>query len=163
AAAALALQVRDLHVEEVRDDLLNLLDADELVARLNEVLEDVARELRGEDAPVEAREGGEAGERALELPNVRRDVRREEDGDVVDVLVAGRGDDLVHELLGVEVDDLRGGLLLEDAVTDRVQKVRLSETHAAVDEERVVVVAGHLGDRETGRVDELVRGADDEG
>ena len=45
---------------------------------------------------------------------------------------------------------------------DRVHQMRLAETHAAVDEQRVVGARRRFGDRAAGRVRELVRRADDE-
>jgi hypothetical protein len=47
-------------------------------------------------------------------------------------------------------------------VTDRVHQVRLAQTRPAVDEERVVVIAGLIRDRLRRRVRELIARADDE-
>ena len=49
-----------------------------------------------------------------------------------------------------------------DVVADRVQEVGLAEAGRAVEEERVVGLAGQLGDRERGGVGEAVGVADDE-
>ena len=69
---------------------------------------------------------------------------------------------LVHEPLGRDVDDARAGAVLELLVTDGVQQVRLAETDAAADEDRVVLrrVARGGGLRCGER--ELVRRAGDE-
>ena len=53
--------------------------------------------------------------------------------------------------------------MVEDVVPDRVHQVRLAESHAAVDEQRVVGPRRRLGDGAAGGVRELVRGSDDEG
>ena len=49
-----------------------------------------------------------------------------------------------------------------DVLPDRLQEVRLAEPGAAVDQERVVRLAGRLGDGERRRVREPVGRADDE-
>ena len=54
------------------------------------------------------------------------------------------------------------GLAREDLVGDRLHEVRLAEPGVAVDEERVVDLAGRLGDGMGGRGGELVRLSDDE-
>ena len=53
--------------------------------------------------------------------------------------------------------------MLQHVVTDRVHQVRLAETHAAVDEQRVVRTRRRFGDGAARGVRELVRRADDEG
>ena len=58
---------------------------------------------------------------------------------------------------------MRGvGLLLEDLLADGLQQVRLAQADAAVDEERVVRLAGLLGDGDAGGVRQAVAGAGDE-
>ena len=52
--------------------------------------------------------------------------------------------------------------VLADVVADRVQQVGLAEAGRAVEKERVVGLAGHLGDRQGGGVGEAVGVADDE-
>jgi hypothetical protein len=52
--------------------------------------------------------------------------------------------------------------VLADVLGDRLQKVRLAEPGASVDEERVVGLSRSFGDRERGRMGEAVRGADHE-
>ena len=71
-------------------------------------------------------------------------------------------DHLVDEAIGRDVEDVEALLAGQDVVADGVHQVRLAESDAAVDEERVVGLRGDLGDGAGGGVGELVRGADDE-
>ena len=71
-------------------------------------------------------------------------------------------DHLVREPLGGDVEHARLGLQALHLVAHGVQDVRLAEARVAVDEERVVDLAGPLRDRHRGRVREPVAGADDE-
>lgn len=80
----------------------------------------------------------------------------------VHITLAQAGDELVHELLGGHVHDAPGGVLLEDLDADGLEQVCLAEADAAEDEERVVVLAGVVGDGDAGRVGELVGRPDDE-
>ena len=48
-------------------------------------------------------------------------------------------------------------------MSDRVEQVRLAETDAAVDEERVIGLGRQLGDGLAGRLRELIGVADHEG
>ena len=48
-----------------------------------------------------------------------------------------------HELLGMDVENFGVGLVLQQAVAHSVHQVGLAQAHAAVDEQRVVQVAGH--------------------
>ena len=83
---------------------------------------------------------------------------------VVAELVGGaftdRADVGVGELLGGRVDE--GHAALGDLVADGVHEVCLAETDVRVHDERVVQLAGLLGDGEGGGVGELVGLADDE-
>ena len=54
------------------------------------------------------------------------------------------------------------GLRSDDLVRDGLHEVRLAESGVAVDEERVVDLAGRLGDGVGGGGGELVRLSDDE-
>ena len=72
------------------------------------------------------------------------------------------GDELVGELLGADERDAGFGLSLDDLVGDGLHEVRLAESGVAVDEERVVDLAGRLGDGVCGGGGELVRLSDDE-
>src|SRR5207302_6021523 len=67
-----------------------------------------------------------------------------------------RVDEIVGERLAREIDDVAIGVLLESMVADRVHQVRLAQTHAAVEEERVVGLAGRVGDGGAGRDGELI-------
>ena len=77
-------------------------------------------------------------------------------------IMAERADQVVDEGLRRQVADLQRGLLLLDLMADGVGEMRLAESDAAVDEERVVVVAGLARDRLGGGVRELVGRPDDE-
>ncbi len=78
-------------------------------------------------------------------------------------LEAQRVDQLVQEALGREIQHARVGVAAQDLVRDRVHQVRLAETDAAVEEERVVGAGGRFGHGARRGVGELVGGADDEG
>ena len=67
--------------------------------------------------------------------------------------------DLVHEVLGGQVDDLLARAAREAAVADRLHEVRLAEARPAADEERVVLAGGLVGDAQRRGVREAVRGA----
>ena len=82
--------------------------------------------------------------------------------EIEDAVVANRIDHLVHETLGRDVGKLQVAIVLEHELSDRVHQVRLAETHAAVDEERVVGARRRFSNRATRRVRELIRRADDE-
>ena len=82
--------------------------------------------------------------------------------ELVDLALLDRGDELVGELLARRVDDALARELGDDLVADGVHQVGLAEADPAVQEERVVGVAGPLGDRQAGRVGEPVGRADDE-
>ena len=73
-----------------------------------------------------------------------------------------RADELVGELLDGGVADLHPGLVAADVVADGVEQVGLAEARPAVDEERVVGVAGLLGHGQRRGVGEAVAAADDE-
>ena len=82
--------------------------------------------------------------------------------ELVDLALLDRGDELVGELLAGRVDDALARELGDDLVADGVHQVGLAEAHAAVQEERVVGVAGALRDGQAGRVGQAVGRADDE-
>jgi hypothetical protein len=73
-----------------------------------------------------------------------------------------RAHELGRELLDGRVTDGQAGAEAPDVVADGVQEVRLAEPGPAVDEERVVGLAGQLRDGERGGVGETVAAADDE-
>jgi hypothetical protein len=53
-------------------------------------------------------------------------------------LLLDRVDVAVDEVLARQIEDLRGGLALQDRVADRLEEMGLPQADAAVDEERVV-------------------------
>ena len=65
--------------------------------------------------------------------------------EVLHLLLADGVDEVVGELLAGRVQDPLAGELGCNRVADGVHQVRLAEAHAAVQEERVVGVAGALG------------------
>ena len=82
--------------------------------------------------------------------------------EVVKSLVLVRAHHIGDVGLGVDVTDLRGPVALQDVIAERLDQVGLAQSHAAVDEQRVV---GRrvLGDLQRGRARELIRLARDEG
>ena len=79
------------------------------------------------------------------LPGEELDVIDEQDVDaavalaeVEDAVVPYRVDHLVHEPLGRDVGQLERLEVIEHVVPDRMHEVRLAQTHAAVNEQRVV-------------------------
>ena len=82
--------------------------------------------------------------------------------DLVHPVEADPGHDLLHEGLGIDVEDPLSRAAGEAAVADRLHEVGLAQTRRAADEEGVVAVGGLVGDVEGGGMGELVRGADDE-
>ena len=79
--------------------------------------------------------------------------------EVVEAALLDAGDELVGELLAGDVDDPLAREAGDDRVADGVHQVGLAEAHAAVQEQRVVGVAGALGDRQARGVREAVGGA----
>ena len=79
----------------------------------------------------------------------------------------GRGpqrvDEVVHERLGGDVEDLAAGVVLGDVVPDGVEQVGLAQARVAVDEEGVVGAAGRLRHGLGGGVGQAVRRRGDEG
>ena len=68
--------------------------------------------------------------------------------ELVDLALLDRGDEFVGELLARRIHDPLAGELGDDLVADGMHQVGLAEAHAAVQEKRVVGVAGTLRDRE---------------
>jgi len=73
-----------------------------------------------------------------------------------------RRDQVVHEVLGGQVDDARSGGGSAETVADRVQQMGLAQAHTAVEEERVVGDPGLLRHGLGGSAGEAVRVADHE-
>ena len=65
-------------------------------------------------------------------------------------------DQVVGELLAREVLDPEVGVALGEAVADSLEQMRLAEAHASVDEQGVVRLGRRVGDRQAGRLGELV-------
>src|SRR6185312_15603771 len=82
--------------------------------------------------------------------------------ELVHLVVLQRLDELVGEALRRDVDDASVRLLLEHAMRDRVHEVRLAETGAAAQEQRVVARTTFASGRGCRCVRELVRRTDDE-
>ena len=81
--------------------------------------------------------------------------------EVVGGAALNRGDEFVGELLGADVGDASVGEARDDVVGDGLHEVRLAESGVAVQEERVVDLAGGLGDGVSGGGRELVGIAND--
>ena len=79
-----------------------------------------------------------------------------------DPVVADGVDHLVHESLGRDVSERPVSIVPEDVLTDRMHQMRLAQSDATVDEQRVVRAGRCFGDRPAGRVGELIRRSDDE-
>lgn len=96
------------------------------------------------------------------LPGQELDVVDEQDVDgavarpeVRGAVLLDGGDHLVHELLGGDIGHLgRSAVALADGVSDGLHEVRLAQPHASVQEERVVGLAGSVGDGAAGGVGE---------
>ena len=82
--------------------------------------------------------------------------------ELVDLALLDRGDELVGELLAGRVDDALARELGDHLVADGMHQVRLAQAHPAVQEERVVGVAGPLRHGQAGGVGQPVGRADDE-
>ena len=95
----------------------------------------------------------------VDQQRIERTVRRLE---VVHLVVLQRFHHVADEALRVHIRDARIGLAREDGVADGVHQVRLAETDAAVDEERVVRAPWIFADLLRGGLGELVALADHE-
>src|SRR3546814_4399090 len=71
-------------------------------------------------------------------------------------------DELVHELLGRQVDDATARVALADMPRDRMHQMGLAEPYAPVQKERIERHASGLGSPAARRMGELVRLAGDE-
>ena len=175
APAVLALALEDGHAGLVAG-LLDLRDQAPLEARHQALLERgdlLGRAVGGQDdllsGVVERVEGVE--ELLLRALLVGQDVDVVHHQHVhVAVLVAEggqvpvleRADEVIDEGLAGEVEDLEGRGAHQQRVAHRLQKVRLAQSHVAVEEERVVGLAGRLRDPHRGGVGEAVAGSDHE-
>jgi len=79
-------------------------------------------------------------------------------------LAGGDGlDELVHKAFARNINNPEIRLLVQDALTNRLQEVRLTQAHAAVNEQRVVGHARLIGDGGCCGCGKVVVGAGDEG
>jgi hypothetical protein len=79
------------------------------------------------------------------------------------LVVADCRDQVVGELLARQVLDPEVRVAGGQTMTDGLEEMGLTETHAAIDEQRVVGLDRRFGDGEAGGLRELIRGAHDEG
>ena len=77
-------------------------------------------------------------------------------------LEADGGDHFIGEFLGADVGEAQRGIAALERVADGLHQVRLAESHAAVQEQRIVGFRWLLGDGDGRGVGELVRRADNE-
>ena len=77
-------------------------------------------------------------------------------------IVANRIDDFVHETLGRDVGELQPRAVREHVVPDRVHQMRFAESHAAVEEQRVIRARRRFRNGAARGMRELIRRADDE-
>ena len=98
------------------------------------------------------------------------DVVDEEDVAVAVAALEGQGgrgpqgvDEVVHERLGGDVEDLAAGVVLGDVVPDGVEEVGLAQAGVPVDEEWVVGTTGRFRHGLGGGVRQAVRRCGDEG
>ncbi len=71
-------------------------------------------------------------------------------------------DHLVGEFFGGEIDDGAVRLTQLDLMANRLHQMGLAHSDAAIEEERIVCLAGSRGDGESGGMGELVSAANDE-
>ncbi len=98
----------------------------------------------------------------LDIVDQQRIHRTVETLELVDGIELQRLDHVGHETLGMQVDHLGIGILLQEVVTHRVHQVRLAQADPAVQKQRVVAVLGIVGHLPGGRPRELVGLALDE-
>ncbi len=142
-------------------------------AAVLERLQVVRRAIGGEhDLPAAVVEGVEGVKELLLGPGLaleELDVVEEQDVDVAEArlealgLAAAEGaEELVREGLAGRAADGQARVVGEQEARDRAQQVGLADSRRTADEERVVGLRGHLGDRQRGGVGEPVAVADDE-
>src|ERR1051325_8387843 len=78
------------------------------------------------------------------------------------ITVLNRINEFVDEQLTRDVDHLHGFPFCPDELADRLHEMRLAETHASIDEQRIVRARGRLGDSETRRMRDFVVRTDHE-
>ena len=82
--------------------------------------------------------------------------------ELVHSVVLDRGDEFVREALSGDVDDSGRRSLSVHAIRDRLHQVRFAEPGSTANEQRIVTASRSTGRGDSGRVRELVGGADDE-
>src|SRR5215471_5127820 len=92
--------------------------------------------------------------------DVDRPVARSE---LLHPVTTNRGDQLVCEALGRQVEEVQRRMLACDLVADGAKQVRFAEAGAPMQKQRSVGARGKIGDRLAGGVGELVTAAYDEG
>src|SRR4029077_17262685 len=73
------------------------------------------------------------------------------------IAVLDRVDELVDEKFARELDHLGGFLFRPNVLADRLHQMRLAESYAAVNKQRVISPGRRLPHRQTGRMRDLVR------
>ena len=153
----LPLEDRDFRLEIRRLDVGNQSPLEARAQALFELRNLMRRAVAADDdlflRVVERVEGVEELRLRAFLAGQELDVVDEQDVDaaialaeVEDPIVADGIDHLVHEPLGRDVGELQRLEVIEHVMPDRVHQVRLPESHAAVDEQRVVGARRRLGD-----------------
>src|ERR1700730_13381570 len=72
------------------------------------------------------------------------------------IAVLNRVDELVDEKFAREIDHLGGFLFRPNVLADRLHQMRLAESYAAVNKQRVIRPGRRLPHRQTGRMRDLV-------
>ena len=67
---------------------------------------------------------------------------------------------LIGEIFGGDIEQLRARIVGNDVMTDGVHQVRLAQTDAAVKEQRVICIGRQFGNRKGSRMGEPVGRAD---
>ena len=77
------------------------------------------------------------------------------------LVVTDRVDHFIHELLGRDIEHVSRGDELQGVEADGIEKMGLSETHAAINEKRIVILCRCLGNGDGSGMGKLIAGADD--
>src|SRR5690606_14175316 len=81
----------------------------------------------------------------LDVVDQQRIYRTIEALEFIDRVELRRLDHVRYETLGMQVDHLRIGILLEQVITHGMHQVGLAQTNAAIQKERVIAVLGIVG------------------
>jgi hypothetical protein len=82
----------------------------------------------------------------------------------IHLLIADRVNELIGKFFRGQITDFFNvgqNTVMNDMVSDRMQKVCFSKSHPTVDKEGVVVLGGQVGDRKGSRIRKLVAGSND--